>query len=515
MIDSLELTSSARICSRARGVPAWAAGSSPSTGHKPVANIPGQHPLKVLQRGPAKSPIVGVQSTIRDLQRDRRQDHRQQREHVGQALPGPLFQEPVHEAAVVHLVQQPLALPDGPPHRQLAAHEVEHPLHVHAHEGAALHDRRQRPPGVEPDLEPQVLEAQQHAVHRPLRDTDRKHAGQPAANGERLVGVQQRVNQLAHPLLGHALQGADRVLGYRIPGQKRNHMRHERRRQAIAFAQHRPDARGVARAQSEDLLHFGIGDRLAGNGRRAGRRPRPHVRHAGRPQRPEDRRARGQIGGVPQVEVERAVDEALFERADVAAAQPQRREQRGSRARHGREQQPPRGVAERHRQQRGDRRSTRGIAQAIEADVDDRLRRALVLRLDGREEDLVAGLEQRAAEHRLAGARHQGALQAGKEQAAQTASDQGQRRRAGRHAEPQPLERQRAHRRLHHERQQADAGVVDRKEAQQRVPAAERFHRRGLEHIVGDCRGQRAQEHEGRQVLQVGRLGQRAKPGAG
>ena len=233
----------------------------------------------------------------------------------------------------VHLVEQPVALPHRPADRHLAPDHVEDALHVDADERASLDDGRQRAAALEPDLEPQVVEAEQQAVDRALRDADREHARQPAADGERLVGIEQRVDQLADALLGHLPQRADRVLGHRIPREQRNHVRHERRRQAVALAQHRTDAvasRATAAPGSP-----------APRGRRSAARPGSRTAPAERPaagdrplglQRPEHRRARRQVGDVPEIELDRAVEQAALERVDVAAVQPPGREQGDARA---------------------------------------------------------------------------------------------------------------------------------------------------------------------------------------
>ena len=66
------------------------------------------------------------------------------------------------------------------------------------------------------------------------------------------------------------------------------------------------------------------------------------------------------------------------------------------------------------------------------------------------------------------------ALQSGRDQRADAAGEQRERWRRARQREPQPLEHDLAHRRLHGERDQADGGVVDREKPQQAFAASER-----------------------------------------
>ena len=65
-------------------------------------------------------------------------------------------------------------------------------------------------------------------LDRALRHADREHARQPAADGERLVGVEQRVDELADAFFGDLAQRPHRVLGDRIPGEQRDHVRNQR-----------------------------------------------------------------------------------------------------------------------------------------------------------------------------------------------------------------------------------------------------------------------------------------------
>ena len=71
--------------------------------------------------------------------------------------------------------------------------------------------------------------AEHQAVGRALRHAHREHARQPAPDGEVLVRIDQRVDQLADPLFGDLPQREHGVVGDRIPGQQRDDVRHEAR----------------------------------------------------------------------------------------------------------------------------------------------------------------------------------------------------------------------------------------------------------------------------------------------
>jgi hypothetical protein len=113
-----------------------------------------------------------------------------------------------------------------------------------------------------------------------------------------------------------------------------------------------------------------------------------------------------------------------------------------------------------------------GISKTVETDIDDGLSGAFVLGGDGCEEDLVAGLEERAAERGFTPARDERTFQSWEHETAEPADRERKRRRGRRHRQPEFLEREPACRGLHHEGQETHAGVVQREEAQQRVTSA-------------------------------------------
>ena len=91
---------------------------------EPVANRGRQDAFQILERRAAQVLVVGMQSTERNLQRLARQDQREQREDMRQALAGPIpheFVDKRHGLRRVERVEQPTAFPDRAGRRQLPA----------------------------------------------------------------------------------------------------------------------------------------------------------------------------------------------------------------------------------------------------------------------------------------------------------------------------------------------------------------------------------------------------------
>jgi hypothetical protein len=103
-------------------------------------------------------------STIRDLEGGCRQDERQQCEDVGKALAGPILEKFVDKRGLFGVfdpVEQALTFPDGATDGDLATHSIKDALPVDSDPRIFLEDGRQRAAALEPDLEPQVFEAEQ------------------------------------------------------------------------------------------------------------------------------------------------------------------------------------------------------------------------------------------------------------------------------------------------------------------------------------------------------------------
>ena len=123
------------------------------------------------------------------------------------------------------------------------------------------HDCRQRAPTLEADLETNVRESQDQAIRGALRAAHGHHARNPASDGKVLVRVEQGIGEGADVLRRHFLQGTDGIGGDQIPGQQRDDVRNQRRRQFFVPAKNREDAIAIARSKRHDVLNLGIDDR--------------------------------------------------------------------------------------------------------------------------------------------------------------------------------------------------------------------------------------------------------------
>ena len=143
-----------------------------------------------------------------------------------QALPRAILEKLVHERARVGLdgIEETMALPYGASDGDLTAYDVEDAFLVDADSRVLLDDGGQRSSALEAHLEAQVLETKQDAVDCTLRDAHREHARETSPRRERLVGIEQRIHELADPFLGNFPQRPHGVLGDRVPREQRNHM---------------------------------------------------------------------------------------------------------------------------------------------------------------------------------------------------------------------------------------------------------------------------------------------------
>ncbi len=157
-------------------------------------------------------------------------------------------------------VDQPPALPHRPADRGFALHQRENAFAVDRNPRVLLDHGSERSAAVIAHFEPQVVEAQQQTVRGALGDAHREHSRQPTAHDEVLVGVGQRVNQLANPLFCHFLQREHRVARHRVPREQRDHLGDEQRRDAFLPVQHLDDAFAVTGTQRQQFLDLGIGD---------------------------------------------------------------------------------------------------------------------------------------------------------------------------------------------------------------------------------------------------------------
>src|SRR5581483_9456788 len=105
------------------------------------------------ERRAAQMRIGRLQAAKRDLQRLSRQDQRQQREHVSQALARTIPDEGIEWRVAHESVQDAPALPDRSLHRDLAADDVEDPLGLYLEVRALFADRGERARGLEAHVE--------------------------------------------------------------------------------------------------------------------------------------------------------------------------------------------------------------------------------------------------------------------------------------------------------------------------------------------------------------------------
>ena len=199
---------------------------------------------------------------------------------------------------------------------------------------------------------------------------------------------------------------------------------------------------------------------------------------------------------------------------DVAAVQPAGDAER-RRRRQQRQCEDRRGVSGRRQEQREEHEPAADrVPEAVEADVDERLRRAFLGRRDGRVEELVARAEERSAEHRFAAPRDDRTAEAGREEAGEAAEKERERRRGRRDGEAQFFENQTARGRLKDERNQTCRRVVAREEAHQQIAPAEGADDFELEHVVEERRAERAEEDERRKAAEIRRFGEHPQSGA-
>ena len=421
--------------------------------------------------------------------------------------------------AGVDAVQQATAFPDAAADRDLAEHDLENLLAADLHARVLVDDRGERSRRLVANVEARIVEPEHQAARRALGHADREHAREPPAYRKILVGIEQRVDELTDVLLGHLPQREHRVLGDRIPGEQRDDVRDECGFHAFVSREHVDDARAIARPQCEDVAHIRI-ERcgIDGAARRGGRRGRAD-RGAGAVRSREEQSSRlsvahRRVGSIGAARALGQIDEAVRQRAEVAAIQTARREQRADRAQD--RQRENRGGLRRRRQldHQPDEAAADPIAQAIESDVDERFGRALFVGGNRRVEQLVSGAEERAAEDRLSAAREDQAAEARRDEAGEAAGEQRAGRRARGHRQPEALEDGARGRRLQRERQQTRRRVIQREKAQQIVAASEGVDRLRLEQIVDERRAGRPQEHKRRERPQVRRLAQDAQRGS-
>ena len=117
----------------------------------------------------------------------------------------------------------------------------------------------------------------------------------------------------------------------------------------------------------------------AGLGRRQHRAIACQAGGERRAQRAQHGGPRGDVFDIRQVELDGAIEQTALERLDVAGAEPSGDDNRDRGARHRREQDRAVLACRRQQDQQAHETAADRVAQAIEADVDDRLGRALLV----------------------------------------------------------------------------------------------------------------------------------------
>ena len=109
-----------------------------------------------------------------------------------------------------------------------------------------------------PDVETRIVETEHETARGALGDAHREHARKPPPDGEVLIRIEQRIDELADTFLRDFPERKHRVIGHLIPRQQRDRVRDEARGQAVFSRQHLHDAEATARPQAEDVAHFGV-----------------------------------------------------------------------------------------------------------------------------------------------------------------------------------------------------------------------------------------------------------------
>ena len=219
---------------------------------------------------------------------------------------------------------------------------------------------------------------------------------------------------------------------------------------------------------------------------------------------------------VRQVDRAGPVHQAVLQGADVAAVQAARGENGADGAGHGEPENRRRLHGRREQHDKPNEPAADRVAEAIERHVDERLRRPFLRGGNRRVEQLVARPEPGAAEDRLAAARQR--------RGCRIPARRGWPRLPDSSAadgvlvvsrQPEPLEHRPARGRLQDERDEAGRRVVERKEAEQMIAAAEGLDRLGLEQVVDQSGARRAEQDQRGKMPEVRRLGDDAQAGAG
>ena len=176
---------------------------------------------------------------------------------------------------------------------------------------------------------------------------------------------------------------------------------------------------------------------------------------------------RGRVHDVREVQAHHARAQAVLEGGDVAVVQPPRDRDRGQGEGGGQREEDTRVGRTQRGGQPEDQHAADDGAEPVEAHVDDGLGGPLAALGDGREEQLVAGSEERVVEDAVRAAGDERAPEAGRDEAGQRAHRDRRRPQGHRSGQAQAAQRGPGQGHLHGQPEPSDAGVEQREERHQ------------------------------------------------
>ena len=322
----------------------------------------------------------------------------------------------------------------------LAEYDREDVRPRHRQLGTAAGDAGEGDRTLFPHVEELVVQALDEPLHRAARGADLQHPGHAAAHRRILARVEERVHELPGHLGGHAPEGAQRLQEQVVLREQGQQVGDEGGGRPGRLSQEQAHQALVTGAQVGDGLQQGIGA-----GRLVAGADRLDLAEQRVAVEGEARLGEGVAGGVVHhlrgAETHPSRAQALLERAHVAPVEAAREGQCGHAQDGGEGEEHPRRLRgdEGHREE-GDRASDQR-SELVEAHVDDGLGRTLLRFGQRREQQLVAGAEERAGVDVLPGAREDRGPHPRVEQPEQRDDEDGRRAHRHRAREPEGTQR--------------------------------------------------------------------------
>jgi hypothetical protein len=289
-------------------------GDAPPDEKRPqrLTNSGRQHAFEILERRSSQLPVLGMKAPERNLERFPRQHQRKQREDVREALAGAVADELVERRLADEAVEEAPAFPDRPANGDFAQDQFEDLFPIDVDARVLVQNCRERSRGLEADVESRIYEREHQAIGRALRDAHGKNARQAPPDREILIGIEQRIDQLADVLFGNLPQCEERMIGDGIPGEERDGVGHQRRRYPLLTREDFQNPLAIPRAQRKDVANLRVG--MADPARAATfERTVPHE--------PAEHFCSRPVMRVRQVDPCAAIDEAVLERPEIPAIQ--------------------------------------------------------------------------------------------------------------------------------------------------------------------------------------------------